>query len=145
MDGIFERLAKKHDPKFVSSTLISTMKEIEREGRDTANITERHLDALFRMSGSGKIAREAAPDVLRAIAENPGRSIEDIVRKTGAKRMSASELERVVKKTLREKKDLMRHPRREKMLMGLVMKEVRGRAEGKTVLATLLRELKKAG
>jgi glutamyl-tRNA(Gln) amidotransferase subunit E len=143
MDDMFERLAKKHDPKLVSTTLLSTMKELGREGCDTSRITEGHLDSLFRLYKSGKIAKEAVQGILRKTCEKPDSRIDEIVKNMGVKGMDVDELEDIVRKLLASKKDLLKHPRREKILMGLVMKEVRGRIDGKTVMGVLSRELKK--
>ncbi len=145
MAELFERLAGRFDPKLVSSTLLSTMKGIEREGLDAGNITEGNLSDLFGMVTKKRIAKEAIPDVLREIAKSPGRSTADAVSRIGAGGMTAGRLEKIIRKILSEKKDLLKHPRREKVLMGLVMKEVRGKVDGKTVLDTLTKELKRAG
>ena len=144
MDGLFERLAGRYDPKLVSSTLLSTLKEIEREGLDTSGITEKNLDDLFGLVQKKRIAKEAIPQVLRSIAKSPGKSTGEVVSKIGGGSMTASDLDRIIRKILSEKKELISHPRREKILMGLVMKEVRGKIDGKTVIDTLMKELKKA-
>ncbi len=141
MDEMFESLAKKSDAGIVSNTLISTFKEIEREGHETDNITPIHLRDLFGLVSSRKIAKEAVPVVLRKIAENPNLSVGDITGKM--KTVSSSDLSAVIRKIISEKKELLNHPRREKVLMGLVMKEVRGAVDGKTVMDALARELKK--
>jgi glutamyl-tRNA(Gln) amidotransferase subunit E len=140
-DGAFEKLAKKFDPKLVSSVLLSTLKEIEREGLDASAITEQHLADLFGMVSRKRIAKEAVPDVLRKAAKSPGKSIKDF---TGVlKAVETSDLEKTIEKIIEGKKELLQHPRREKVLMGLVMREVRGAVDGKTVMDTLLRVLKK--
>jgi len=145
MAELFARLAGRFDPKMVSSTLLSTLKEIEREGLGTENITESHLDNLFKMVLRKRIAKEAIPDILREIARNPGRSVSDIVRKIGVSTLTTGELEKIVQRILTKKPDLLTHPRREKILMGLVMREVRGKIDGKTVIDALRKELRKRG
>ncbi|MBN2331359.1 MAG: Glu-tRNA(Gln) amidotransferase subunit GatE [Candidatus Aenigmarchaeota archaeon] len=145
MDVMFERLAGRHDPRLVSSTLLSAMKGIEREGLDTGAITEKNLDELFGLVEGKKMAKEAIPDVLRALAKSPGRSTTDIVSKLGVGGMTSAELVGIIRKILTEKKGLLSHPRRENVLMGLVMREVRGKIDGKAVLQALRSELKRSG
>lgn len=142
IDEMFERLAGRYEPKLVSSTLLSTMKEIEREGLDSGGITEKNLNDLFGLVKKKEIAKEAIPEVLRGIAKSPGKSTGDIVSKIGGGSIGSAGLEKTIRRILKEKKELLGHPRREKVLMGLVMREVRGKIDGKTVLETLKRELK---
>jgi glutamyl-tRNA(Gln) amidotransferase subunit E len=144
LDHLFESLAKKNDPKMVSSVLLSTLREIEKEGLDSGNITENHLEELFGFVAGRRIAKEAVPSILREIARDPGKTVQDVIKKSGIEGMETEDLEKIIQKILREKKELLTNPRREKILMGLVMQEVRGRVDGKTVMDTLVRELKKA-
>ena len=144
LDRVFESLAKKHDPKMVSSVLLSTFREIEKEGLDTGNITGGHLEELFRLVAARKIAKEALPSILRELAAEPGKAVQDVIKKSGIEGMETGDLEKIIQKILREKRELLANPRGEKILMGLVMQEVRGRVDGKTVMDTLVRELKKA-
>ncbi len=140
-DEVFEKLAKKFDPNVISSVLLSAFKEMEREGFDTSVISERHLTDLFGMISKKQIAKEAIPDILRKAAKNPEKSISDFA--GAVKSVGADDLEKLIEKIIETKKDLLKHPRREKVLMGLVMKDVRGAVDGKTVMDTLIRVLKK--
>ena len=119
-------------------------REIEKEGLDTGNITGGHLEELFRLVAARKIAKEALPSILRELAAEPGKAVQDVIKKSGIEGMETGDLEKIIQKILREKRELLANPRREKILMGLVMQEVRGRVDGKTVMDTLVRELKKA-
>jgi glutamyl-tRNA(Gln) amidotransferase subunit E len=145
LDVMFAKLADKYEPKLVSSTILSTFKELEREGLDTGSITESKLDDLFKTILNKQIAKEAVPDVLRELAKHPEREVSQIVKKIGVAGLKTSDLEGIIQKILKDKPDLLKHPRREKVLMGLVMKEVRGKIDGKTVIDTLRLELKKKG
>jgi len=145
MESVFEALASRFDPRLVSSTLISTFREMEREGLETGGITEKHLEEMFRMVAGKRAAKEAIPDILREVAKSPDKSIGGILKEKGVEGVSTGELEKVIRKILAEKKGLLSHPRRENVLMGIVMKEVRGKVDGKTVMETLRRELKRSG
>ncbi len=140
-DEMFEKLGKRFDPKMVSTVLTSTFREMEREGIDIGLVTERHLEDVFSMVSDNAIAKEAIPDVLRKVAENPEKSAMDAA--GGSKAVSDSDLTAIIRKVMKDKKELLSHPRREKVLMGLVMKEVRGSVDGKKVMDALIKELKK--
>ncbi len=140
-DELFERLAKRSSPRLVSSVLLSTMKEMEREGLDTSAVSEKHLTDILAMVKKKQVAKEAIPDILRKVAKSPEKGLSSFV--GGVKSVGVQDLEKTIERIIESKKDLLTHPRREKVLMGLVMKEVRGSVDGKTVMDTLVRVLKK--
>ncbi len=140
-DELFEKLSKKSDPKLVSSVLLSTMKEISREGLDVSAVTEKHLVDVFDMVSKKQVAKEAVPEILRCVAKSMGKSVSEVA--GTVKTVDTTELERIISGIIEGKKDLLGHPRREQVLMGLVMKEVRGSVDGKTVMDTLVKVLKK--
>ena len=95
------------------------------------------------MVSKGGIAKEAIPRILSEVAKNPDAGIAKAVEKSGVGSISAKGLDSIIDRILKEKKELLSHPRREKVLMGLVMKEARGKVDGKTVMDTLIKKLKK--
>ncbi|MFH0956882.1 MAG: Glu-tRNA(Gln) amidotransferase subunit GatE [Candidatus Aenigmatarchaeota archaeon] len=140
-DFIFESLARKFDPRLVSSVLTSAFREMEREGLDTGRISEERLSEVFSMVSEGLVAKEALPEILRKVSQSPEKSAREI---SGASRgMGEEELCALVRKVISEKKEQLSNPRRESVLMGLVMKEARGRVDGKKVMEALRKELKK--
>jgi len=145
MDFMFERLAKRHEPKLVAATLASTFREIGREGVNTEAITEEGLEGLFGLVAGKKLAREALPGALRAMAEAPGRSADEALSHAGIKAVSREELALIIRGIIAERKELLSHPRRENVIMGLVMEKVRGKIDGRTVMELLRKELEKAG
>ena len=140
-DGLFERLSKSFKPGIVAGVLVSTLREIGREGYETARITDEKLSDLFSLLASGSIAKEAIPDMLRKMAENPEKPVSELA--SSVKTINGTELAAIIKRIIKSKKELLNHPRREKVLMGLVMKEVRGAVDGKKVMEALIKELKK--
>lgn len=142
-DDVFIALSKKYDPKLVSSTMVVTFNEISREGFPTDGITQNHMDELFSLVKSKKLAKEAIGEILKVLSKNPGKKIADVVKKSGISGIESTDLQKIVERVLSEKKELLTHPRREKILMGLVMKEARGKIDGKLVMQTLIKALKK--
>lgn len=128
----------------VVSTLLGTLKELRRENK--APDVEENREALknvFSLVAQGKMAKEAIPDVLAEIAENPSVDIPAALRRLGAEGASEREVRRLIKQVIRERESFVRERGREavKPLMGLVMRELRGKCDGRLVNKLLLEEL----
>ncbi|MEE8168868.1 MAG: Glu-tRNA(Gln) amidotransferase subunit GatE [Candidatus Hydrothermarchaeales archaeon] len=143
----FEQVIKDEDiniaPSIAANTLLGTMKELRREGYDTKGISKEKLKELFSAVGRGRVSKEAIPEVIKTLAEKPTESVETIIGHLGFEVYGEKEIATVVRKLLEEKRDFIseRGINAEKPLMGLVMKDVRGRADGKLVSEVLHREL----
>lgn len=142
---LFEKIVEMGiEPGFVARTLTSTVKELKRgENIPVENLSEDHYLSVFAALKSGKISKGSVPDLLKELAKSPEIKVEDLIKKSGIKTISVQELESIVKKTLQEQKGLLKNPRAEKILMGLVMQKVRGRIDGKIVMDVLRREMKR--
>ncbi len=142
---IFERVAEsnKNFASFAASVLLSTLKEIKREGFNVEAIPEEKIEEVLRSCASGKVAKEAVVEVLKALAGKPDAELEAVLESLGLKGLGEEELREIVRKVLKERKDFIRErgEAAEKPLMGVVMKEVRGKADGKLVNKVLKEEL----
>ncbi|MEE8402454.1 MAG: Glu-tRNA(Gln) amidotransferase subunit GatE, partial [Candidatus Hydrothermarchaeaceae archaeon] len=130
-------------PSIVANTLIGTLKELSREGVPVENITGERLLELFRAVADGKMAKEAIPGAIREMAKNPQKALNDINGPSGA--FGEKELTEIVRKVIKEREAFVREKGIDaaKPLMGPVMKEARGRADGKLVSDTLRREIER--
>jgi len=137
----FELLAEWADPGLVATTLTATIKQLKREGVPVDRLEQSHLRDVFEALKEGRITKEAIPDVLKAFAKNPSWSMANIIKKLGLETLSTTELEKLIKKTVKENPQVLKTSRPEKALMGLVMKKVRGRAPGRIVMQLILEEL----
>lgn len=142
--GIFDKLLKAgYDPKTVSSTLTSTLRYLEKKEKvNISELKDSHFLATFHSLKSGKISKEAIPDMLKAFAEHPEQKIEKLIGKLGIKTLTDKDLKGIIRKTVKENKNLLKDPRGEKILLGLVMKKVRGRVDVRKVIEILKKELK---
>ena len=136
---IFENLSRKYDPVLVANTVTSTVKDLSRQGLET-EFDENNFNNLFSAVKKKEISKEAIPNILEIIAKNKV-SVEDAIKKSGLKGMTESELRRIVKNVITKHPDLVEQ-KRISPLMGIVMKEVRGRISGKTVAKVLNEEVK---
>jgi glutamyl-tRNA(Gln) amidotransferase subunit E len=128
----------------VARTLTSTISELRRDGYDTDKIKDDRFEQTFRLVASGRIAKEAVPMILKEIVKASSRSPEEIVRSLNLA-ASGDELVEVIDRILSEKKDFIkeRGDSAFQPLMGLVMKELRGKVDGALISKTLRERLDK--
>ncbi|UCG89823.1 MAG: Glu-tRNA(Gln) amidotransferase subunit GatE [Candidatus Heimdallarchaeota archaeon] len=142
---IFAELIQRGAPsKVVVTTLTQTLTAISREGVDINNITDNHLLEIFEALRLNKFAKEAIPDILTNLGKNPTKSLSDIVSDFGGG-MSQEELNKLVLKVLKTSQELVKERGMNAFspIMGLIMKEARGKIDGKIVSETLRKYLRK--
>jgi len=143
---LFEDLVKKYkiDPTLVASTLEETLVSLRRDSVAVDKIEESDLAELFELISKGELAKEAVPEILKEVAK--GVKVEGAVARLGLARMGNAELKRIISQVVKEKRKLVEERGEAALgpLMGVAMKKVRGRADGKSVRELLARELKKS-
>ncbi len=119
--------------------------ELAREGVPVANLTERHFRESLALVARGSIAKEGLTALLRSLAEQPEMEAEKAAQAAGLVGAAEDEVQRAVQAIVAGKSDLVRSKgeRAAGPLMGLVMKELRGRADGAVVSTVLKKEIEK--
>jgi len=119
----------------VANTLESVLKSLKRDGFPVENITDEKIIEVFKLLKNGIIAKEAIPDILQYISENPDEDLNKVVDKLGLRAISKDELENIIDEVLEKNKELLikKKERAFGAIMGDVMKIVRGRIDGKIV------------
>lgn len=130
-------------PSIVVKALETIPTELAREGVDISVLTDQHFKDALKLVAGGGIAKEGLDDLFSALAQQPGASAEEAAAKAGLAGVDEAEVERIVRAIVANKVDLVRAKgeRAAAPLMGLVMKELRGRADGALVSAILKREI----
>jgi len=118
--------------------LLYNFSELRRESFDVDGIPVDRLRELFSLLKAGRFAKEAVPDLLREMARSGVRA-SDALSSLGVKGMNREDLQTIVDAVLAESEDMIqaRGEKAEKALMGRVMEQVRGRADGKLVSEVL--------
>ncbi len=133
----FERLARKLklEPSLVASTLVDLPQRLAREGVPESGIGELTLERVLVAVDKGEIAKEAAPDVLRSMGRGESRSPGEAAGKLGLRSMDSASLARLIDAVMLKGAALVDQKGEGAFspLMGEVMAEARGRADGAEV------------
>ncbi len=144
---LFEYLAEKYrsvPPTLIASTIVSLLKALRKDGVPVGNIEDSHIDQLFNCYVNGMLPKESFEDVLSWIAENPECSIEDAIKSLGIRPVSMEVVERRVEEVIqahREEVKALGH-KAFKRIMGIVMKEFRGKVDGRIVAEIVRNKIK---
>jgi glutamyl-tRNA(Gln) amidotransferase subunit E len=142
MSAEFEELSRELsvEPSVVASVLVDLPSRLAREGVPESALGLPVLSEVLRAVDSGRTAKEAVPDILKA-ASSRGLSVSEAISALGVQLAGESQVRGVVESVLQkhrrvieEKGDAAFSP-----LMGEAMKELRGKADG-AVVSRILRE-----
>jgi len=129
----------------VVRTLETVLFELGKEGVNVNNIKEVHLMELFRLHADGKIPNEAVSEVLKLIAVKPELTVEKAAGTLGIGGVGTGELEAAIDKIINSRMDFIKEKGMNSAgpLMGVVMKELRGKVSGQEISRLLKEKLSK--
>jgi glutamyl-tRNA(Gln) amidotransferase subunit E len=127
-------------PTLAARTLLSTMVEMKRDGVAVDTLTSPTILELLHQVEDGVVAKEAIPEVLSAVAG--GASLEEAIEQC-APSVSKDELLASIRMILDARADFIAERGMAALgpIMGVVMREMRGRADGKLISDLLKQEL----
>ncbi len=144
---LFEKIVKGSSvsPKLVATTLENTMVSLQRDGVAVDGLDEGHLQSVFQAVSEGKIAPEGIPALLTELASNTKLSLEELLATSRMGTMSQKEARSTIQRIVNERRDFVREQGEDSIsgLMGIAMKEIRGRLDGKMVKELLSVEVKR--
>jgi len=137
---LFESYAEKIAPTVVARVLHIIPAQLKRERFNVDGLKKEHFKITLELIANGRIAKEGAEEVLKEFCVNPNADVEDIL----AKIRAGEDLDSFISKLVNGKVDLIkeRGEKAFKPLMGLVMKEFRGKIDGKVVAEKLMKAIK---
>jgi glutamyl-tRNA(Gln) amidotransferase subunit E len=134
---LFEKICHggENSPNFVASVLCSTIINLQRNGLDSKLLTHDEISITFELLQSKKITKESIEIIFQQIMSGKATTALDAVEKASITQLSQDELERILDKIIEQnydeiKKDGMHST---SSIMGMVMKQVRGRTSGSLV------------
>jgi glutamyl-tRNA(Gln) amidotransferase subunit E len=134
---LFEKICenKKNSPNYVASILCSTITNLERNGLDAMLLKPEHIIESFELLASGKIPKESLEIIFESIMSGKSRNVSTAMQSTDVSSMSEEELNEILDKIIQNNIDLVKKLGENAIttIMGIAMKEVRGKASGKIV------------
>jgi len=129
---LFENIMKETG---VSGTIVAvflteSLKALKREGVAVENVTEEQIKAIFQSVGTGELAKEVISDVFVWLSKNKGKTVRDCVEALDLRMLSKEKLAVLVDQVIAENKHSIEKGGKNAfgLVMGLVMKEARGKA-----------------
>ncbi|MHA1956679.1 MAG: Glu-tRNA(Gln) amidotransferase subunit GatE [Candidatus Thorarchaeota archaeon] len=132
---LFEQIVADIDiaPTIIASTLENTLVSLHRDGAPSENLQDRHFIELFGAVSNNTVSSDAIPEILTYLSNNPDSGFEEALSSTGLGKIETTEVEKIIQKIVEQKIDFIREQgeRATGALMGIAMKELRGKADGK--------------
>ncbi|MBW3583392.1 MAG: Glu-tRNA(Gln) amidotransferase subunit GatE [Euryarchaeota archaeon] len=139
-------LAQVGRPNELARLLLQTLPELSAEDVDTAPLSDGvTLVTLLGALDAGRFAKEALTDVARAYCQSPDAGVEGAISAAGAEAVDESEVVDVIARIVEGHSDFVKERGKAAVgpLMGIVMKELRGKADGALVSKVLAEEIGK--
>jgi len=134
---LFEKICenKKNSPNFVASILCSSITNLERKGFDTMLLKPEHVIESFELLASDKIPKESLEIIFESIMSGKSENVSMAMQSTDISSMDEDELNEILDIIIQKNMELVRKLGNNAVttLMGIAMKEVRGKASGKIV------------
>ncbi|MCE4614140.1 MAG: Glu-tRNA(Gln) amidotransferase subunit GatE [Desulfurococcales archaeon] len=142
-------LAEKYKDKlnctWIASVFTNIIPMMKGEGVPVEHIQENTLEETIEMVARGEIGKEAVEQILREIAENPGKHPRQIAEGLGLTGLTEEDIRGLVVSIIEDNLDSVKEKgdRAFGLIMGRVMARVRGRFDGKKIAEIVREELAK--
>lgn len=144
---IFEEILSDVDvnPTPVASLLAYDLREIKREGYDITILTTQHFKDLFQLLADGKIAKDSVTKLATAIIESPEEDVTTIAESNNLTLLSEDEVCEIIANIVAKNEKMVKERQMGAMgpLMGMSMKELKGKADGSLVNKIVKEEIQK--
>lgn len=134
--GSFEVIKTKSavDSTIIASTLAYTLKELKRDGCAVDELNNNIMLDTFTLLEEGKISKDAIPQILTNVC-NEGNSPEEAAESLNLMMLSEGDVEKIIDEIMESNKKMIDERGMAAMgsLMGMAMKKLKGKADGKLV------------
>jgi len=133
------------DATLAAQTVESTVTEIRRDGAPVEHLTDRHFRDVFDLLAEDELAKEGVPDLLAALAENPGLSAAEAAEQEDLGSAGEDAVREAVVTVVERNAEQVEEEGMGAFsgLMGECMGELRGKADGDVVSDVLREEIQK--
>jgi glutamyl-tRNA(Gln) amidotransferase subunit E len=144
--GLFEKIVDKikTNPTFVASILCSTITNLERSGLNSNLLKNDEIFKLFSLLEGGKIAKESIEIIFESIMSGKSNDIEEAMKNASIESINEEEIEKIIVDIVNKNEGIIKNQKERAVgpLMGIVMKELRGKASGEIINRLLLKNIK---
>ncbi|MEM1508053.1 MAG: Glu-tRNA(Gln) amidotransferase subunit GatE [Candidatus Bathyarchaeia archaeon] len=134
---LFEAIVKETGvtPTVVAATLTETFKALRREGVNLDAISDEQIIEIFRLVSLEKTSKESIPEIVRWLAKHEDAAPSDAIRELGLTMISEDDLKRLIEEYLEKNRSLVMERGIGALgtLMGIIMRDLRGRVKPETV------------
>ena len=145
--GLFEEIVEKikTNPTFVASILCSSITNLERSGLDSNLLKNEEIFKSFQLLEEGKIAKESIEMVFENIMVGKSKTIEEAMKNASIQSVNEEDLEKIIEDIVDKNEGIIKNQKERAVgpLMGIAMKELRGKASGEIINNLLLKNIKK--
>lgn len=133
------------DPTPVASLLAYDLREIKREGHDIEILTNDHLIDIFTLLKDEKIAKDSVTKLTVEVIKNPTEEVEIIAENNNLILLSEENVQEIIKGIVSKNEGMVKERQMGAMgpLMGMSMKELKGKANGSVVNKIVKEEIEK--
>ncbi len=142
---LFEELAGENiDPTLLAVTLTEDLTMLRREGVPVENLTEEHLYDVFKLVTDERTAKESLPSILTWLSKNPEENGETALKTLSLGMLNSEELDKIINSIVQDKVNLIEERGMGAFgpLMGIVMSQIRGKANPNKVQEILQKYLR---
>ena len=106
---LFKAIVKesKVPPTTVAVFLTETLKALKRDGVQVEKVSANQIREVFSSIGSGKLTKEAAPEVCIWLSKNEGKTVQEAIDSMGLNMLSDAELEEIIDRLIATNKSLI--------------------------------------
>jgi len=144
---LFEKICtdKKSSPTFVASILCSTITNLERQGLDSSKLTSNHIHKSFELLKENKITKESIEMIFENIMSKNVKSVNDAIKMASLTSMHEDRLNEIIRIIIQKNSNLIKNQGSRSIgaLMGIAMKDVRGKVSGEQVNKLLKNKIQK--
>ena len=144
---LFEKIVGKVkiNPTFIVSILCSTITSFERNGLNSKLLKNEEIEKSFQLLDEGKIAKESIEIIFENIMAGKSQSTQEAMKNASIEAVNESGVEEIIKKIVENNQEIVKNQKERAVgpLMGIAMKELRGKASGELVNNLLLKNIKK--
>ncbi len=145
--GLFENIVGKIEtnPTFVASVLCSSITNLERIGLDSNLLKNEEIFKIFELLEKGKIAKESIDIIFENIMSGKSKNIEEAMKNASIESVNEEDLEKIIENIVDKNEGIIKNQKERAIgpLMGIVMKELRGKASGEMINNLLSKNIQK--